>query len=93
MYGIGLTEDHSRYAATFEVSSESVTQGLVPGKYLVDVLPFLKHVPKWVPGFAWQADFERWRGAVRDVMNVPFAFTKDAMVRASLSLHCVGGED
>ncbi|KAM5532989.1 hypothetical protein V8D89_013331 [Ganoderma adspersum] len=81
VYGIGLTEDHSKYAATFDVSSEGVSQGLVPGKYLVDLLPFLRHVPKWVPGFAWQADFERWRGAVHDVRNVPFASTKEAMAR------------
>ncbi|KAI1782833.1 cytochrome P450 [Ganoderma leucocontextum] len=81
VYGIGLTEDHGRYAATFDVSSEGVSQGLVPGKYIVDLFPFLKHVPKWVPGFSWQADFERWRGAAHDVKNVPFASTKEGMAR------------
>ena len=91
VYGIGLTEDHTKYAATFDVSSEGVSQGLVPGKYLVDLLPFLRHIPKWVPGFAWQADFERWRGAVHDVRNIPFAATKEAMVRSSSSLHPLEG--
>ena len=82
MYGIGLTEDHDAYASTFDVSSEGISQGLVPGKYIVEVLPFLKSVPKWIPGFGFQADFERWRAAVNDVKNVPFAHTKEAMVGA-----------
>ena len=85
VYGIGITEDHSKYASTFDVLSEGVQQGLVPGKYIVDLLPFLRHVPKWVPGFVWQADFERWRGAVYDVKNVPFASTKEAMVSELLA--------
>ncbi|KAI1792480.1 O-methylsterigmatocystin oxidoreductase [Ganoderma leucocontextum] len=81
VYGIGLTEDHDEYAATFDVSSEGISQGLVPGKYIVEMLPILKNVPKWVPGFGFQADFERWRAAVDDVMNIPFAHTREAMAR------------
>ena len=86
MYGIGLTEDHDAYAATFDVSSEGISQGLVPGKYIVEILPFLRHVPKWVPGFGFQADFERWRAAVNDVKNVPFAYARDAIVSSNLLL-------
>ena len=86
VYGVGLTEDHDKYAETFNISAEGIAQGLVPGKYIVDLLPFLKDVPKWVPGFSWQADFERWRTAVQQVKDVPFAHTKEAMVRSSLSL-------
>ncbi|KAI1792474.1 cytochrome P450 [Ganoderma leucocontextum] len=81
VYGVGLTDDHDKYAAAFNVSAEGIAQGLVPGKYIVDLLPFLKYVPKWVPGFAWQADFERWRAAVHSVRNVPFAHTREAMAR------------
>ena len=88
VYGVGLAEDHDKYAETFNVSAEGVAQGLVPGKYIVDVLPFLKDVPKWVPGFGWQADFERWRAAVHQVKNVPFAHTKEAMVSRSSSIPC-----
>ena len=86
VYGVGLTEDHDKYAETFNISAEGIAQGLVPGKYIVDLLPFLKDVPKWVPGFSWQADFERWRTAVQQVKDVPFAHTKEAMVRSSSSL-------
>ncbi len=86
VYGVGLTDDHDKYAETFNVSAEGIAQALAPGKYLVELLPFLRVVPKWVPGFAWQADFERWRAAVHDVKNVPFAHTREAMVSASRSL-------
>ncbi|PIL29136.1 cytochrome P450 [Ganoderma sinense ZZ0214-1] len=100
VYGIGLTEDHDAYASTFEVSAEGVSQGFVPGKYIVEVLPFLKDVPRWVPGFGFQADFERWRAAVNDVKNVPFAHAREAMARGegldsivAKTLAVVGGDD
>ncbi|PIL29142.1 cytochrome P450 [Ganoderma sinense ZZ0214-1] len=100
VYGVGLTENHDKYAETFNISAEGIAQGLVPGKYIVDLLPFLKDVPKWVPGFAWQADFERWRAAVNQVKDVPFTHTKEAMERGE-ALDCIiaktlaaaGGED
>ena len=87
VYGIALTEDHDEYAATFDVSAEGIAQGLVPGKYrIMELFPFLKGLPKWVPGFGFQADFDRWRAAVNDVKDVPFAHTKEAMV--GCSPHC-----
>ncbi|PIL29172.1 cytochrome P450 [Ganoderma sinense ZZ0214-1] len=80
VYGVDIDEeDFDKYAAPFNVSAEGIAQALAPGKYIVELLPFLKGVPKWVPGFAWQADFGRWRAAVLDVKNVPFAQTKEAM--------------
>ena len=91
VYGIGLTEDHDAYASTFDVSAEGISQGFVPGKYIVEVLPCLKNVPKWVPGFGFQADFERWRAAVNDVKNVPFAHAREAMVSGSSSSCFVSG--
>lgn len=80
VYGVDINEDHDKFAVPFNVSAEGIAQALAPGKYIVELLPFLKGVPKWVPGFAWQADFERWRAAVHDVKNIPFAHTKEAMV-------------
>ncbi|PIL29129.1 cytochrome P450 [Ganoderma sinense ZZ0214-1] len=82
VYGIGLTDDHDEYAATFDVSAEGLRQGLVPGKYrIVEMFPFLRGLPKWVPGFAFQADLDRWRAAVNDVKDIPFAHTREAMTR------------
>lgn len=80
VYGVDINEDHDKFAVPFNVSAEGIAQALAPGKYIVELLPFLKGVPKWVPGFAWQADFERWRAAVHDVKNIPFTHTKKAMV-------------
>lgn len=93
VYGVDLTEDHGKYAESFDVSAEGIAQGLAPGKYLVEQLPFLQVVPKWVPGFSWQTDFERWRAAVEDVKNKPFAYTRKAMVRSSLRRYIVTWRD
>ena len=91
VYGIPLTEDHDQYVATFHLSAEGISQGLAPGKYIFEVFPFLKDVPKWVPGFAWQGDFERWREAVQDVKDGPYARAKEAMVGLSSLLSHASG--
>ena len=83
---MSVTGDYDKFATPFNVSAEGIAQAFAPGKYLVERLPFLRHVPEWVPGFAWQADFARWRAAVDDVKNVPFAHTKEAMVGSVFSL-------
>ncbi|KAM5536771.1 hypothetical protein V8D89_009489 [Ganoderma adspersum] len=82
VYGISLTEDHDEYAATFEVSAEGISRGLAPGRYkIMEMLPFLKELPKWVPGFGSLADLDRWRAAIKEVKEAPFAHTRESMAR------------
>jgi hypothetical protein len=38
------------------------------GGYLVDSLPFMKHIPAWVPGAKFQRDAAAWRD---DVVGMP----------------------
>jgi len=40
-----------------EIAEKAVHQlalTVVPGKYLVDTLPWLKYIPEWVPGAVFQ---------------------------------------
>lgn len=55
MYDIEVEDLSNKYLQLAESSLESITEALVPGTFWVDFLPFLKHVPAWMPG----ADFKR----------------------------------
>jgi len=39
----------------------------------VDLLPFLKHVPAWVPGASFQVKAREWRSYVTQMTDAPFA--------------------
>jgi hypothetical protein len=52
----------------------------VPGNFLVDVFPFLRHIPAWCPGANFKRLAAKWRQAFDDMVEVPYAHTKKLMV-------------
>ncbi len=67
---------------------------LVSGGFLVDHLPFLRHLPAFVPGAGFQKKFAEWRKATLDVRDAPFKRYEEAAVRESptaLYARCLSG--
>jgi hypothetical protein len=51
-----------------------------PGRFLVDIFPFLQYVPDWCPGTAWK-DFAKKGIKLREALyDIPFEWTKSQMV-------------
>lgn len=48
----------------------------IPGKYLVDTFPILKHTPDWMPGTGFKAMARKARAISTASCEVPFQFTK-----------------
>ncbi|KAF9695815.1 hypothetical protein EKO04_006159 [Ascochyta lentis] len=57
---------------------EQFSQAYVLGKWAVDIIPALRHVPSWFPGTGWQQTAKSWNKTVTDVINVPFEYAKSA---------------
>lgn len=79
-YGIPVAEENDPYVAIAEAAMESVTQIILPGSNPVDVLPFLRHIPAWVPilGY-WMKKAESLRKYPTAMVEVPFERTKEDM--------------
>lgn len=45
---------------------------MIPGTFLVDVLPFLKYVPVWVPGPGFRKKAMEWKALGRAMIEIPF---------------------
>lgn len=60
--------------------------GAIPGKFLVDVLPWLKYVPEWVPGANFQRLAKEWKEVWRDFTNTTFQMAVASIV--SLKSNC-----
>ena len=86
VYGICAADEDDPYIALIDDAQKAVSQGLVPGKYLVELLPILAHVPSWFPGAGWQKLFARWRAAQRSVKDAPLEHVKKTVSRDKCAL-------
>ncbi|KAI0751762.1 cytochrome P450 [Daedaleopsis nitida] len=89
-YGIELADDDHTYTAIGEAAIEGSIEGLVPGKFLVEFLPFLRHIPTWIPGAASQRLFSKWIAAGDRLKNVPYEHMKSSIERAEVSRSILG---
>ncbi|KAJ7648043.1 cytochrome P450, partial [Roridomyces roridus] len=48
-------------------------EALVPGRFLVDVIPLLKYVPEWAPGAGFKLFAKEGKRLAKEALNVPFA--------------------
>ncbi|KAF8178464.1 cytochrome P450 [Pholiota molesta] len=72
-YGIDIEDKEDRYIAMAEKALEGVGQAASPGAFLVDLLPWLKYVPEWVPGASFKRKAREWHAAVMQMKDAPFA--------------------
>ena len=85
-YGLEVQPDDDPYIKTAEQGVRPLVVAAVPGAFLVDVLPFLKHVPEWFPGAGFQKKAKAWKKLAHTMIEVPFAAAKKNIVRHPLYL-------
>lgn len=86
VYGITIKEENDEHIALAEQALQVTAEGLRPGRFLVQYLPFLRHVPSWMPGTSWQQQFKQWRDASARLQEEPFEHAQRAMVSAPVAL-------
>ncbi|KAI1170366.1 cytochrome P450 [Nemania sp. FL0916] len=88
---VGATMLKIAYGYTAEAHGHDILIGMVgdcmkkfaraavPGAFMVDIIPFLKHVPGWMPGTAFKRTARQWASELLNVAEKPFAFVKHQM--------------
>ena len=62
LYGHSTTTlKDDRFAARVFQSATTFASSLAPGKFLVDIFPWLRYVPSWVPGAGWKRQATAWQ--------------------------------
>lgn len=89
LYGFEVKGPDDVHIEMNERSVESIIECFIPGKYLVDFLPFLKYVPKWMPGASFKRKCAIWREQVMAVRNLPYKAAQNALVSNHLSIQAV----
>ncbi|KAK6537207.1 hypothetical protein TWF694_011404 [Orbilia ellipsospora] len=56
-------------------------EAIVAGAWLVDMIPWLQHLPEWLPGTGFMQIAKNYKKTYDDTMNIPYAFTKQQRAR------------
>ncbi|KAJ5594389.1 uncharacterized protein N7459_000597 [Penicillium hispanicum] len=80
IYGYNI-QPHSEdpLVALADLALQQFSHALVPGVWLVDIIPALKYVPEWFPGAGFQKTARYYRETVTKAAEDPFTFTKYQM--------------
>ncbi|KAF7366049.1 Cytochrome P450 [Mycena venus] len=78
-YGIDVLPSDDPYVTLAHEAMRTFSIGIIPGVYLVDTFPLLKHIPRWFPGAGFKRQAEEWSKLARGMLEVPFAETKRQM--------------
>ncbi|KAF7371702.1 Cytochrome P450 [Mycena venus] len=81
VYGIDVLPSNDPYVTLAHKAVRTAAIAAVPGVYLVDTFPILKHIPRWFPGAGFKRVAEEWSKLSRGMLELPFAETKRQMVR------------
>jgi hypothetical protein len=82
IFGYDLVPGHKdEYVELAEFAIDTVAELLLPGRSLVPIFPFLKHIPPWFPGAATQRLCAQVAESAVQYKNQPFDFVKRHLVR------------
>ena len=79
-YSINVRPYNDPHLKVVEEAISSIAELLIPGAFLVDIIPILKYVPEWFPGAKFQKKAAVMRGHAANVRNATFAATEKIMV-------------
>ncbi len=85
-YGIEVADENDEYAKAVEDGVGTFNLAFVPGAFLVETFPSLRHIPSWFPGgrFKWIA--AGWKKLAHGMRDKPFELVLQKMVSGRLSL-------
>ncbi|KAI0056050.1 cytochrome P450 [Artomyces pyxidatus] len=79
VYGYDAKPENDSYIKIAYEANEIAQQTMLPGSVLVNDLPFLAHLPEWLPGMGFKALAREGERLGREMVDSPFNFVKDSM--------------
>ena len=84
IYSINIRPYNDPHIKIAEEAIAAMVELLIPGAFLVDIIPILKYLPEWFPGAKFQSKAAVMREHAKRIRNTTFAATEELMVCDSL---------
>ena len=79
-YGIDVEDGNNELIQRVDTVLDGVAQAMVPGRFAVDHIPVLKHLPSWFPGGGFHKTFQMWKAESLSFKDFVFASRNTALV-------------
>lgn len=84
VYGYHVTSSNDEYLMLAEECLDLLSNRISGGGlWLVDIFPFLKYIPSWLPGAGFKSEAEVFRRKYEKFAEAPYRYAKIASVRIS----------
>ncbi|KAK7052994.1 hypothetical protein VNI00_004315 [Paramarasmius palmivorus] len=84
-YGLDVKLTNDPWVTMAEDALIPMMKALTPGAFLVNSLPFLKHVPSWLPGAGFKRKARKWKTLTDRFLHTPFAAAKETVLSGEYS--------
>ncbi|CAE6488740.1 unnamed protein product [Rhizoctonia solani] len=78
-YGYETTASKDELVEIVETANKGLCQAALPGNFFVNVVPWLRCVPSWLPGAGWKRQAHKWRAEKDKMLYKPFNWTREQM--------------
>ncbi|KAI0642617.1 cytochrome P450 [Trametes meyenii] len=85
VYGIEVADHNDKYIGIAERGADIYIKITVPGRYLVETFPFLRHIPSWFPGATFKREAKAWKPEVYALRDAAFDHVKREMAQGTAS--------
>jgi len=90
-YGQKITGKNDPLLDALEDGTAAFRLASYPGKFLVDLIPSLRHIPDWFPGANFKRLAKEWEAATFKMIDVPYEMAKQDLVCYSMRTPWIGG--
>ena len=80
MYGVDVSTPDNQLLVLEEHTMRMLDDAFTPGRFLVEVLPFLRYLPAWFPGGGFKTTVETYKATLDATRNKPFDMTLEHIV-------------
>ncbi|CAE6466211.1 unnamed protein product [Rhizoctonia solani] len=78
-YGYEAMSFREELVQIVEAANKGLCQAALAGNFFVNVIPWLRYVPSWLPGAGWKRQAHKWRAEKEKMLHVPYNWTKEQM--------------
>ncbi|TFK27935.1 cytochrome P50 [Coprinopsis marcescibilis] len=90
VYSIDIEEDRV-YTGMIDGIVKAFEEAAIPGRFLVDALPFLKHIPNWFPGAGFKRFGANATKLLKQLQEHPFRLVEEKMSQG-MAEACIASE-
>jgi len=85
-HGYEVKETEDPFVELADHATEQFALATAPGGFLVDLIPALRHVPRWVPGTDFLQKARKWASTLNEMVEQPHNYVKQQIAAGTASV-------